>query len=49
MILFILILLMIIISNAEIAKSDTFNMEYISIRQTNVIKGIFVTIDGIVC
>ena len=42
MILFILILLMIIISNAEIAKSDTFNMEYISIRQTNVIKGIFV-------
>ena len=42
MILFILILLMIIISNAEIAKPDTFNMEYISIRQTNVIKGIFV-------
>ena len=42
MILFILILLMIIISNAEIAKPDTFNMEYINIRQTNVIKGIFV-------
>ena len=42
MILFILILLMIIISNAEIAKPDTFNIEYISIRQTNVIKGIFV-------
>ena len=42
MILFILILLMIIISNAEIAKSNEFNTEYSSIGQTNVIKGIFV-------
>ena len=33
---------MIIISNAEIAKSNEFNTEYSSIGQTNVIKGIFV-------
>ena len=42
MILFILILLMIIIANAEIAKPNNFNIEYSSISQTNVIKGIFV-------
>lgn len=42
MVLFILILLMIIIANAEIAQPDTFNTEYISIKQSNVIKGIFV-------
>ena len=42
MILFILILLMVIIANAEIAKPNTFNTEYSSISQTNVIKGIFV-------
>lgn len=34
MILFILILLMIIISNAEIAKSNEFNTEYSSIGQS---------------
>ena len=42
MILFILILLMVIIANTEIAKPNTFNTEYSSINQTNVIKGIFV-------
>ena len=42
MILFILMLLMVIISKAEIAKPNRFNTEYCSIEQTNVIKGIFV-------
>lgn len=33
---------MIIISNAEIAKTNEFNTEYSNIEQTNIIKGIFV-------
>lgn len=42
MVVFILILLMIIISKSELIGNNQFNKEYLSIRQTNVIKGIFV-------
>lgn len=42
MIIFVLILLMIIISNAQVASKNNFNKEYCSIEQTNVVKGIFV-------
>lgn len=42
MIIFILILLIVIISNAQVAAPNNFNQEYCSIEQTNVVKGIFV-------
>ncbi len=42
MLIFVLILLMIIISNAQLSCSNEFNTQYCSIEQTNVIKGIFV-------
>lgn len=42
MILFVLILGMILIKDAEIADSHTFSKDYMSIDNTNIIKGVFV-------
>ena len=42
MVIFILILLMLVISRAQIAKPGEFNTGYTDIPQTNVVKGIFV-------
>ena len=42
MILFVLILGMILMRGAQIADSQKFSKEYMSISNTNIIKGIFV-------